>query len=135
MKRILLLLCLAGCLLSTQCRTYKGFNTWFCTNKAQDTICYLYIDGINKGSLPYLPESPDCGNNSLREKALFMHLESGKYKLEVKDQQSKLFYSGTIVIKRSGHSISLSSSTSQKNAAEVKFINNNDCLINYICFE
>jgi hypothetical protein len=111
----------------------QSFNARFYTSSHSETTWHLYIDDADKGVLPFIAAEPDCDNPTFKRQALLIQLPSGEYDIDVKDQQGNLGYSGTIKVKRSRSSMSLSSSTRWKDAG-VMMTSNNDCLVNKIFF-
>ena len=89
-------------LLLTQCKKDNTvFNSYFYTSMDEkDVQLSLYIDKQYKGELPYLTRKPSaCDNDTLKQKALFLALQSGKYTVETKDKQGNIKSSFTLKIK------------------------------------
>ena len=113
MKKLLIIcLVLAG---FSRCKMLhtEGFNTYFWTS-AEGEKLYLFIEGENKGLLPYLPAGPDCGNEELKKKTLRVDLPSGSYDIIIKNEQQETLYSEELRIKRRGGSLTIGNSTDYK---------------------
>ena len=84
----LILFCIVVISLFSQCtKDNEVFNSYFCSNiKSNDGHLMFYVNDVYKGELPYLEADPNCNNDSLKHKSLFLSLKSGKYKLAIKDE-------------------------------------------------
>lgn len=76
----------------------KNYKAFFYTDKGSaEQKLSLFIDGQYKGDLPYLTVHPTCDNNDpMRQQALPLTLESGKYKLDARDKDGNVVSSSTI---------------------------------------
>lgn len=80
--------CILAALLFARCKKDCDivYNAQFYTPQSSGKL-YLYIDGDNRGELPYMATAPTCGQTySDEQKPLTTQLRSGKYKLEGRDQ-------------------------------------------------
>ena len=74
------IICFSGCT-----RDDSVFNCKFYTSiNSNEATLTLFIDGVNKGTLPYISTAPACGD-SLISQTLQLQLESGRYKFEARD--------------------------------------------------
>lgn len=77
----------------------KIYNTYVYTaNTIDQGRLSLYIDDAYRGEIPYLGSKLTCDNDTLKQKALFLTLKSGKYKIVAKDQQGSEKSSATLKI-------------------------------------
>ncbi|MBK7310351.1 MAG: hypothetical protein IPI93_06055 [Sphingobacteriaceae bacterium] len=75
----------------------KDFDNYFYTDIENSAgPLTLFIDGKNKGGLPYLKTSVSPTNDTIINHALHLTLKSGKYKIEAKDNQGNLKCSFTL---------------------------------------
>ncbi len=107
-NKIAFITCILCILLLTECKKNDIiYNTYFYSvNAPTDGELSLYINGQYKGALPHLSQKPTCDNDSLKNLALFMRLESGKYKLEAIEQSGNVKSSNTIKFKKNSMSSS-----------------------------
>lgn len=127
MKKLLIVcMVLAG---SSSCKMQHtgGFNTYFWTS-AEGSKLYLFVEGENKGLLPYLPVGPDCYNEELKNKTLRIDLPSGYYDIAIKDEQQGIVYKEELQIKRSNGSITIGNSTDY-NRRGTRRVFKDSCLI------
>ena len=113
MKRFLIICFVLAGFASCGVRHYEGFNAYFWTS-TEDKQAYLYIDGENRGVLPYLPTAPDCGNEELKKKILMIHLPSGTYNIVLKDSLEQTLYREELTIKRNKGSLTIANHSSYK---------------------
>lgn len=111
----------------------QGFNTYFWTSSDGPAV-YLYIDGQNKGVLPYLPAGPDCDNEELKKKTLMVHLPSATYDITIKDAQQQILYGEDLTVRRHNGSITLSSNTSFKEGGSRRIFEDS-CLIEELFYK
>ena len=111
------------------CNVFSGesFNTYFWTS-SEDQAAYLYINGENKGMLPYLTAGPDCDNDELKKKTLMIKLPSATYDVAVKDSLGQTLYGEELTIRRSNGSLTLSNKTAFKNGGSRRVFKDS-CLI------
>ena len=134
MKRTSVSVTLITCLLLfVQCnlRT-KSFNTWFWTSNKEES-CHLFVDEEDMGPLPQLDSAPSCENADMKKQALFLHLPSGNYDLEVKDAKGDVRYAEQLQLKRTSGSLTIGSST-HWNEGGSRGTNMNDCVIREIWY-
>ncbi|MBI4645123.1 MAG: hypothetical protein HY738_00665 [Bacteroidia bacterium] len=114
-------------LLLTHCKKYNTtFNSYFYTSKDSNEVqLSLYIDGNYKGDLPYLTNKPTCDNDSLKQKALFLTLQSGKYKIVAKDKQDNIKSSSTLKITNN----SMDGKTGNGGSGGLEATSKDNCLI------
>ncbi|MEO6305905.1 MAG: hypothetical protein ABIP51_22350 [Bacteroidia bacterium] len=97
-----ILLSLLTILLLSQCKknqiTYNAY--FYTTNPSAEVQLSLYIDDKYRGDLPCLYPKPTCDNDTLKQKALFLTLKSGKYKISAKDRQGNIKSSGTMKVSK-----------------------------------
>ncbi len=110
----------------------EGYNTYFWTSSAGKEV-YLFIDGENKGVLPYLPGAPDCDNEESKKNALMIALPAGSYDIAVKNTEQKTLYGERLRFKRRGGSLSIGSSTSYKEGGSRRSFKD-ACLIEELYF-
>ncbi len=91
-------------LLLVQCNKHSHdpentvFNCHFYTsNDSSDTKLSLYIDGENKGELPFISSDLVCGDSALAG-ALQLSLSPGTYTVKGKDEDGHTQSSGNIMI-------------------------------------
>ena len=111
-----------------------GFNTYFWRSAMPDEVHHLFINGKHIGVLPYLNDAPTCGNEYLKQKALFLQLPSGKYEVEVKDAQGKIKYAELLKLKRTAGSLTIGNTTSWTNGRSERTFKD-DCLIEEIHYK
>lgn len=87
----------------------QGFNVHFFRGVKDSSEVYLFIDGEKKGVLPHLNYAPEC-NDPFLKKALMISLESGKYKVEVKDRTNNVLFAQRLGLKGGHRSTQVSSS-------------------------
>jgi hypothetical protein len=134
MKKLLILYLVATGLSSCNLfYTQGGFNTYFWTS-TKGPVVYLYIDGQNKGALPYLPSGPDCDNEELKKETLKIHLPSGTYDVEIKDSLQQTLYSEEFTARRSKGSLTLSNKSSSKHGGS-KRVFEDSCLIEELYYK
>lgn len=100
LKTIIGLISLTVCLSVLGCKKEEmPQKIYFWTTENSDSVqLTLSIDGVNQGRLPYInriptPGSPfSCGDDTIRNNALVLSLDYGRYDLEARDA------SGAIVI-------------------------------------
>ena len=110
----------------------EGFNTYFWTSSAGQKV-YLFIDGENKGELPYLPTAPDCDNEESKKNALMIALPAGSYEITVKNADQKVLYGERLKFRRSGGSLSIGNNTSYKDGGSRRSFKD-ACLIEELYF-
>lgn len=134
MKKIFIPVIFILCsIMLVHCKVHtKSFNTWFWTSNHEDT-CHLFIDNVDHGLLPHLGSAPECNDEELKKQALFIHLPSGNYVVEVKDSKGNIRYSEELRLKRSAGSMTIGSSTEWKESGS-RGTNVNDCLIREIWY-
>lgn len=95
-KHFIKLLLLASAIVLTNCKKYgKTFDTYFYTDMENSNgPLFLYIDGDTKGELPNLKTTLSPANDTILSNALHFRLRSGKYKIEGKDHDGTLKFSG-----------------------------------------
>lgn len=96
-KHIIKLILFASTIIAlTNCKKLgKHFDTYFYTDiENYNGPLFLYIDGKSKGELPNLKTSLSPTNDTIINNALHFSLRSGKYKIEGKNNQGNLKYSG-----------------------------------------
>lgn len=100
---------LLAVLLFTQCKKEDPnlvFNTVFYTTEPTGKLT-LYINGANKGVLPYFSAEPGCGSQPGDGKVpLAVSLKSGSYQITGKDSLGGVISSGTIRISKSTMGVS-----------------------------
>jgi hypothetical protein len=79
--------------------------------------------------LPYLPEQPQCGDGD----ALHLTMESGSYKIEIKDEEGVVKHTQRFKIKLSNHTKQISTSTDDHKGGARNVIEG-DCLIEEIYY-
>ena len=84
----------------TQCKKDEiTFKAYFYTTTQSDQIqLSLYTNDKYKGDIPFMKNKPTCNNDTLKQKALYMNLKCGKYKLIGKDKQGNIMSSGTMKV-------------------------------------
>lgn len=98
----------------------KIYEAYFWTSiDSSDHKMTLYIDGANKGTLPYMVVKPNCGDSL----ALHLRMPLGKYTLEARDETSKVRMGSVIKLKSNGLSVSSSGYTGGTEMSE-----DGDCL-------
>jgi hypothetical protein len=120
MKNLLLPFCIALVALSCK-KENTQFNSYFWTTQDTPNLV-LYVDGQQKGALPYLSTRPACNNDYSRRKALFLLLETGEHTLTVKDQQGNTISTHTIQVK------SNSVSSTQTTGGSIELSSRDNCL-------
>ncbi|HEX2846552.1 MAG TPA: hypothetical protein VHN59_08385 [Chitinophagaceae bacterium] len=110
----------------------EGFDTYFWTSSAAQKV-YLFIDGENKGELPYLPTAPDCDNEESKKNALMVALPAGSYEIAVKNAEQKILYGERLRLKRRGGSLSIGNSTSYEDGGSRRSFKD-ACLIEELYF-
>ncbi|RYG27089.1 MAG: hypothetical protein EOO01_41720 [Chitinophagaceae bacterium] len=111
----------------------QGFNTYFWTSTEGSKV-YLYIDGENKGVLPYLPAGPDCDNEELKKQTLMIHLPSATYDISVKDSLQQLLYGEELTVRRNNGSLTLSNKSTFKHGGSRRVFKDS-CLIEELFYE
>lgn len=97
MKTILKLAFLSAIpLVLSNCKKDKNYQSYFYTDVKSDTPLYLYVDEEYKGKLPVMTVKPTFENDTLKQKALYLTLKTGKYKIEAKDADGSVMSSGTV---------------------------------------
>ncbi len=104
MKKLLfksLIICLSVLTLLACKKFGHKFDTYFYTDtESSDGPLYLYIDGKNKGALPFLKIPVSTENDTVIKSALHLVLRSGNYKIEAKDPFGNLKFSGYLKFRR-----------------------------------
>jgi hypothetical protein len=98
-KRFITLILFASTIIvQTNCKKFgKDFETFFYTDGENSAgPLTLFVDAENKGELPNLKTSVSSTNDTVINNALHLKLKSGKYKIEAKDRQGNLKFSGTL---------------------------------------
>jgi len=103
MKTILnlnILIAFSTLVLLTQCKKNDIiYNSYFYTTMpSSETELSLYLDKKYRGEIPYVKNKPTCDNDTSKQKALFLNLKPGKYKLEAKNKQGDIKSSATIKV-------------------------------------
>ncbi len=88
-------------LLLTNCKKNETYQSYFYTTSGHDSPLFLYVDGQYKGELPVMNQKPTFGNDTLKQKALFLTLKSGSYKVEAMDSQGAVKSSGKVTFSKS----------------------------------
>jgi hypothetical protein len=97
----------------------QGFDTYFWTSvPGEERI--LFIDGKEKGVIPYLSPAPDCENDSAKQACLKEYLPSGSYVIEVRGVSGNLFYEETLTLKRRGDNVTIGTRTPGKGGKSVR---------------
>lgn len=83
-------------ILLTNCKKFGStFDAYFYTDvEGSAGPLFLFVDGESKGELPNLKTSTSPANDTVLNKALHLKLRSGKYKIEGKDSDGKVKFSG-----------------------------------------
>jgi hypothetical protein len=111
-----------------------GFQTYFWCSTKTASQQYLFIDGKEKGVLPYLAQAPACANDNSKQQALLVFLPSGKYEIEIRDEQGKLYYEELLRLKRTVGSMTIGSTENWDGAGSMRTFEN-DCLIEEIRYD
>ena len=110
MKNTILIVFLSGfVLLFTQCKKDDSvFDVYFWTsiNNTEETLT-LYIDNENKGILPFLVITPECGNDTLLSNLIYIQLTAGTYKIKVKNENGDVIVKAKLTYKKNKQSTSL----------------------------
>jgi hypothetical protein len=110
MKRLSYGLLIIAVLFAVSCDRYdrsRTMVTCFWTSSAPDTKHHLYVNGKDKGVIPYSLTVP---RNNERNKMLALNLRSGKFKLQVKDGRGNTVYEERFRLKLSRNGTTIQSS-------------------------
>jgi len=117
MKKIYIILLAVLCVTAIACNDsisaspYSSAKAYFWINTEPGVEHYLYIDGVSKGIVPYLPDSLTTpGNNIVTGKGLFLQIPSGKYDIIVAYKDGIITSKGSLKIHISRGNKTLSSS-------------------------
>ncbi len=122
-------------ILLTNCvevETKQGFNVYYWTSTEDTAKNYLYIDDKKIGQLPYLAFYPECGDEALKQ-TLMVSVESGKYKVVVKDESGRVKFSKKFKVHVSKSSTQISTSIGNKKWNSV-IRQKGTCLVDEISF-
>ena len=62
---------------------------------------YLYVDNVEKGMLPFLPDSSTvAGKINVQERGLSLILKPGRYEILAKDSSGNILCQGNLFLKR-----------------------------------
>lgn len=129
-KLMLVLLILLFLVVEMRCsRGTRPFRAHFFTSNQQHGPLYLYIDGKNKGLLPYQSVAPACGSDSLEQQTLYVLLPSGKYRVEAKDKDRHVAISEELVLKLDASNLIISNNF-DNNRGSGKTTFKDDCIVN-----
>lgn len=114
MKRSLYALCIAILLLAGCDHDYRYnrriVTAHFWTSSYPDDAHHLFINGKDKGILPYSLTVPDIDRGSDR-KTLTVPMKSGRFTIEVKNGSGKIVYREKFRLKLRLHGTTINSST------------------------
>ena len=119
--------------LFTQCRhRSRVFKTYFWTSSAAAENDKLYINNHYIGEIPFLEEGAAHNKHLLKHEGLFIKLRSGKYRVEMRDDEGNVKYTETIRIKYY-HNISISVSADDQDGGSRRIIDGDNLIeeINY----
>ncbi|MEO8406313.1 MAG: hypothetical protein ABI480_17015, partial [Chitinophagaceae bacterium] len=134
MKQLTFIALLLSVLLLSGCdEKLRPFQVYFWTSAKSSTTYYLYLNDTIKGELPYLPEQPECGDGDAKKKTLHLTMESGTYKIQIKNEEGVVKYTQQLKIKLSNHSKEISTSTDDRKGG-ARNVNEGDCLIEEIYY-
>jgi hypothetical protein len=77
---------------------YQGY--FYSLNSQDEARLNLFIDGENKGELPFIKHQAGFTSDSIKYHALKLPFYSGKHKLEAKDQNGQIRSSGTVSVSK-----------------------------------
>ncbi|MCG2613803.1 hypothetical protein LZZ85_05905 [Terrimonas sp. NA20] len=97
----------------------QGFDTYFWTSIPGEER-FLFIEGKQKGLIPYLPSAPNCENDSSKQACLKEYLPSGNYAIEVRNVSGKVLYEETLTVKRRGDNVTIGTTTPGKGGKSVR---------------
>lgn len=120
--------------LSAGCRVMQteGFNTYFWTSTPGGNV-FLYINGVNKGMLPYISTGVDCDHDEAKRLSLMLYLPSDTYEIQVRDEQQHVVYTETFTASKRGKNVKISTSTDERKGGS-KVNVNDKCLVHEIFY-
>ncbi|MET0466955.1 MAG: hypothetical protein ABW007_27590 [Chitinophagaceae bacterium] len=127
MKKVLIGVVLLSLLSGCEVMYTQGFDTYFWTSIPGEER-FLFIEGKQKGLIPYLSSAPNCGNDSSKQACLKEYLPSGSYAIEVRGVSGKVFYEETLTVRRIGGNVTIGTTTPGKGGKSVRTFEG-DCLM------
>lgn len=82
----------------------------------------LFIDGKNSGRLPFVEEKQDDENEAITNDALEVNLSSGKYALQIINDNGRVINEGTLELKKSSNSETITTSWGKGANCKVKVV-------------
>lgn len=114
--------------LFVQCKN-KSFpaHVYFWTSHAYGQP-HLFVNDTDKGPLPWFPKAFTCKDDSAKEKALYLLLPAGKYRLAVKDSTGTTRVSTTFTFYLSPGHTNIGTSSNDTSGG-LRSILKGDCMI------